>query len=252
MKKTNLSRWKMRFTIVLFLCIQSILGQTSMVRDTRLSSLTSISDATSAVGYGDNAILITTKGGDLYRYRILQKDTRRIYSESVSTTGEHGLLSTITRGNTIWMYSVDRSRKSVIRRGMVTENTITNVRTIWSGNRTPECSTHVGGRLVIDNNGHLFISIGDICNPSFSQDPDEYYGKVLRMDVNGNPVSSNPWFLRGGNARYVYAVGLRNPFRMYYSSKQSRLYVLDVGQNRLESIYNIRRGDNYGWPSNGI
>ena len=105
---------------------------------------------------------------------------------------------------------------------------------------------------MIDGNGHLFISIGDICNPSFSQDPDEYYGKVLRMDLNGNPVGSNPWFGRGGNARYVYAMGLRNPFRMYYSNKQSRLYVLDVGQNRLESIYNIRRGDNYGWPNNGI
>jgi len=242
----------MRFTIVLLACIQSILGQVTNVMDTRLSSVTSVSDATSAVGYGDNTILITTKGGEIYRYRILEKDTVRIHRESVSTEGEHGLLSTITRGNSIWMYGVDRSRKSVIRRGTITGAAITNVRTIWSGNRLPECSTHVGGRLVIDGNGHLFISIGDICNPSFSQDPDEYYGKVLRMDLNGNPVSSNPWFGRGGNARYVYAMGLRNPFRMYYSDKQSRLYVLDVGQNRLESIYNIRRGDNYGWPNNGI
>lgn len=242
--------------LYLALLTTTVLTQSTNLPETRLTRLNNgdTSDATSAIRHDDNTILITKKSGAIHRYRIQQDDNTRIHTESVSTSGERGLLSTITRGNTIWMYGVDTSRRNIIRKGTITSDasSIRDVSTIWHGNRAPDCGNHVGGRLVIDNNNHLFVSIGDICDPALSQNRDEFYGKVLRMDLDGNPISSNPWFSRGGNARFVYARGLRNPFRMYYNTDSDRLYVLDVGQNSRESIYNVRLGDNYEWPNNGI
>lgn len=95
-----------------------------------------------------------------------------------------------------------------------------------------------------------------------SQDLRTLAGKVLRLDpATGNGLPSNP-FWNGdatSHASRIWAVGLRNPFRMNIvpgtsstdpSAGQPGVLVIgDVGWNNWEEI-NVARfgGENFGWP----
>jgi glucose/arabinose dehydrogenase/PKD repeat protein len=88
-------------------------------------------------------------------------------------------------------------------------------------------------------------------------------GKVLRLNADtGDGISSNPFFEasapRSARSR-VWALGLRNPFRMtlrpLYGSHDPSvgnpgvLYVGDVGWQTWEDLHVIRAGgENLGWP----
>jgi hypothetical protein len=45
----------------------------------------------------------------------------------------------------------------------------------------------------------------------------------------------------------IYAYGFRNPYRIGFDSVTGNLYVGDVGQNHIEEINRVTRGNNYGW-----
>lgn len=106
-------------------------------------------------------------------------------------------------------------------------------------------------------------------------DPDYLSGKMLRMDwegvlgasVNrneysgltnplalflGNGLVDNPWYdERPLSARSrVWAVGLRNPFRCTHVPNSNNHDVLCgvAGWFTTESILNVKRGANMGWP----
>jgi glucose/arabinose dehydrogenase len=92
---------------------------------------------------------------------------------------------------------------------------------------------------------------------------DSHSGKVLRVDpATGDGVPSNPFYVanapRSPRSR-VWAMGLRNPFRMTMlpesgshnpaDAKPGTLYVGDVGWNDREEL-NVcdGRGQDFGWP----
>src|SRR6185503_8162432 len=77
-------------------------------------------------------------------------------------------------------------------------------------------------------------------------------GKMLRIDVNGTNSANKAYgiptdnpFANGGGAREIYALGLRNPWRFNFDG--ATLLVGDVGQNKLDYVYSVERGGNYGW-----
>ena len=56
---------------------------------------------------------------------------------------------------------------------------------------------------------------------------------------------------RGPNRDEIWALGLRNPFRMSIDPVTGRMYIGDVGSNRSTAIEEVNvgaRGANYGWP----
>lgn len=120
-------------------------------------------------------------------------------------------------------------------------------------------ANHNGGQLAFGPDGYLYIGVGD---GGGSGDPDgnaqdltELYGKVLRIDVDqtddgksyGIPAD-NPFVENKKNYREeIYAYGLRNPWRFSFDAETERLWLADVGQNKLEEINWIEKGQNYGW-----
>ncbi|MDQ3622994.1 MAG: PQQ-dependent sugar dehydrogenase, partial [Verrucomicrobiota bacterium] len=117
--------------------------------------------------------------------------------------------------------------------------------------------------IVFGPDGFLYIGLGDGGaandlgpghNPETgnAQDPNVVLGKMLRIDVNGTDSANgaygiprdNPFVGRGG-PREIFALGLRNPYR--FSFDGSTLLAGDVGQNKMEMLYRVERGGNYGW-----
>src|SRR5262249_7548534 len=106
--------------------------------------------------------------------------------------------------------------------------------------------------------GYLYIGMGDGGSQNDpgnrAQNLNEPLGKILRIDVdhaNGTtPYSSpadNPFFGAIAGRDWLYAYGLRNPWRLSFFGNSGELIVADVGQNAIEEVDQIIKGGNYGW-----
>jgi glucose/arabinose dehydrogenase len=119
---------------------------------------------------------------------------------------------------------------------------------------------HNGGNIVFGPDGYLYIGFGDGGRPAepnyYSQDPDVFLGKMLRLDVNGDPYSvppDNPFVSDERVPAEVWALGLRNPWRFSFDRATGDLYIGDVGQWIYEEINfqpaDSTGGENYGWSA---
>jgi glucose/arabinose dehydrogenase len=116
----------------------------------------------------------------------------------------------------------------------------------------PVNENHDGGQLQFGPDGHLYIGTGD---GGSSGDPDEnaqnrksLLGKLLRIDPRPNGGYRIPKSNPHGE---VYALGLRNPYRFSFDSKNGDIYIGDVGQENWEEVDRVGqgglRGANFGW-----
>lgn len=117
---------------------------------------------------------------------------------------------------------------------------------------------HYGGGLHFGPDGLLYASVGDGGgggDPFGSgQNPNTHLGKIVRLDVESQPGTAvvpagNP--LPGGPAPFIWALGLRNPFRFSFDRTTGDMWIGDVGQSVQEEIDFIPQGTpggrNLGW-----
>lgn len=122
---------------------------------------------------------------------------------------------------------------------------------------------HNGGTLRFGPDGMLYSSHGDDATDQCDdlQDPSEWHGVVLRLDVSGLPAGpggpppladldpgDNPYPGPDDAARLTYALGFRNPFRFTVDRVTGRLYVGDVGEFDYEEMNEVDAGQSFGWP----
>jgi glucose/arabinose dehydrogenase len=116
-------------------------------------------------------------------------------------------------------------------------------------------NNHNGGQLTFGPDGYLYISLGDGGGPQNrdnSQDLTDFFGDILRIDVNtesGYAIpEDNPFVGDPAGLDEIYSFGFRNPWRMSFDRETGHLFVADVGEINRESIYLAEKGKNYGWP----
>ena len=120
-------------------------------------------------------------------------------------------------------------------------------------------SNHKGGQLAFGPDGYLYIGLGDGGSGGDplgnGQNLSVLLGKILRIDVDSTsqgrnyaiPVD-NPFVGNSlGYREEIYAFGFRNPWRFSFDSMTGKLWVGDVGQDRIEEIDVVEKGKNYGW-----
>jgi glucose/arabinose dehydrogenase len=107
---------------------------------------------------------------------------------------------------------------------------------------------HTGGALNFGADGKLYVTTGESSNPLYSQSTGSVLGKVLRMNKDGTIPTDNPFYnALSGIYRYIYAIGMRNPFSADVQPGTGRYFVCDVGQSLFEEVNEILPGKNYGW-----
>jgi putative heme-binding domain-containing protein len=117
---------------------------------------------------------------------------------------------------------------------------------------------HSGGCLDFGPDGFLYFAMGDTGphnDPNgHAQNPKLLLGKMMRIDVDQKDAGreyaipkDNP-FVRSANFRpEIWAYGLRNPWRFCFDKVTGKLWLADVGQDRVEEVTFIEKGGNYGW-----
>jgi glucose/arabinose dehydrogenase len=121
-------------------------------------------------------------------------------------------------------------------------------------------ANHNGGRLQFGPDGMLYLGLGDGGGSGDlddnAQNGNTLLGKLIRIDVDpmhgtyAIPVD-NPFASSGSVRNEIWALGLRNPWRISFDRETGDLYIADVGQNRTEEVSfqpgNSTGGENYGW-----
>lgn len=127
---------------------------------------------------------------------------------------------------------------------------------------------HNGGGLAFGPDGYLYIAVGEgVRTPENKTSAEALRAGILRIDVSedrtrgldiepfsfgelaGYRVPKDNPFIDNPKVRNEYwALGLRNPFRISFSSESGALWVGDVGSTVWEEVNLIREGRHYGFP----
>lgn len=129
-------------------------------------------------------------------------------------------------------------------------------RRLWEVASTTQ--DHSGGCIGFGPDGFLYIAMGDTGpqqDPQgHGQDLNTFLAKVLRIDIDrtsdGLPYAipaDNPFVGRAGIKPEIWAYGFREPWRFSFDRLTGDLWVGDVGQDRVEEVSIVRRGENHGW-----
>jgi glucose/arabinose dehydrogenase len=110
-------------------------------------------------------------------------------------------------------------------------------------------TNHNGGGMHFGADGKLYVSVGENANGANSQSLSNVLGKLLRFNADGSIPADNPFFnTTTGQARAIWAYGLRNPFTFAVQPGTGRIHINDVGESTWEEINVGVPGANYGWP----
>lgn len=120
--------------------------------------------------------------------------------------------------------------------------------------------THNGADLLFGpDDGYLYVGMGDggPANDPYDQgqSPQSWRGKILRLAVTATgPYTippDNPFVTDPITLDEIWALGLRNPWRMSFDRLTHDLWISDVGNYAYEEVNfqpaNYPGGANYGW-----
>ncbi|MEU4197997.1 PQQ-dependent sugar dehydrogenase [Kribbella sp. NPDC026611] len=201
----------------------------------------------------DGSALVTERD----RFEVLrvtasgQKTTLGKVPGVVTTSGEGGLLGIALSPNFasdhwVYFYHTASGDNRIVRMKYENGQLATTSSPVLTG--LAKNRYHNGGRIAFGPDGKLYATVGDAKNSGNAQNKSSLNGKILRMNPDGTPPSDNPFFSTGGNARYVWSWGHRNPQGLAWDSR-GQLWAAEFGENSQDELNLIQKGGNYGWPA---
>ncbi|MCQ4261958.1 oxidoreductase [Stutzerimonas stutzeri] len=114
----------------------------------------------------------------------------------------------------------------------------------------PKLSTgiHFGSRLVFDDDGHLFVALGENNQRPTSQELDKHQGKVVRIGLDGSVPDDNPFVGKDGVQPEIWSYGHRNQQGAALNPWSGVLWTNEHGPRGGDEVNIPQAGKNYGWP----
>ena len=208
----------------------------------------------------DHSLLITEKKGVL----IHVKNGKKTSIQNVPQTyvrGQGGLMGIAIHPDfetNHWIYftqssvvgSDEAGGNTALYRATLLDNALQDVTLLYKAKPNTKKGTHFGSRIVFDNDGYLYFTIGDRGkrdeNP---QDLSKDGGKVYRIMENGDIPSDNPFVDVKDAKTAVFSYGHRNPQGMTKHPVTGKIWTHEHGPRGGDEINIINPGKNYGWPS---
>src|SRR5690554_5280014 len=150
-----------------------------------------------------------------------------------ATTGEGG---SAQGGNT------------AIMRARLKENRLTDKQLLFKGLPDTRAGVHFGTRMVFDNDGYLYFSIGDRGHMPNAQTLSNHAGKIHRIKDDGGIPADNPFVDTPDAMPTIWSYGHRNPQGLVKHPQTGALWSHEHGPRGGDEINLIQTGLNYGWP----
>ena len=215
------------------------------------------------VALPDGRLLITENRGQM---RIADAETGELGDAitgipEVDDRGQGGLLGLTLAPDfsdsrmVYWVFSekVENGNHTAVAKGRLSddEKSFENARVIYRATPTYDGTKHYGGRVIFDENGDLFVTIGERSDREIrakAQDLTSSLGTIIRITTDGQPVAGNPFEGRDDALPEIYSYGHRNPQGLDFHPETGRLWSNEFGPRGGDELNLIEAGANYGWP----
>lgn len=142
---------------------------------------------------------------------------------------------------------------TAVARGRLSDDlaALEDVEVIFRQEPKVESRAHFGSRLVFDNDGHLFVTMGDRSSAQFrgrAQDLDSHIGTIARINPDGSVPDDNPFVGQEGALPEIWAYGIRNSQAAALHPETGVLWEIEHGPRGGDELNVIEPGANYGWP----
>lgn len=142
------------------------------------------------------------------------------------------------------------SAGTTVGRGKLSDDLskLENFQVIFRQEPKQSTGNHFGSRLVFDNNGYLFIALGEHNKRATAQDLTRLQGKVVRIFPDGKIPPDNPFVNQPGARPEIWSYGHRNQQGAALNPWTGVLWTNEHGPRGGDEINIIEKGQNYGWP----
>ncbi|WP_394749981.1 PQQ-dependent sugar dehydrogenase [Spongiimicrobium salis] len=206
----------------------------------------------------DNSLLITDKVGDIFHFKDGQK-TEIANVPNIYLRGQGGLMDIELHPNYSengWIYISYASSEgpgkgghTAIMRARLKDGSLMDHEILYKASPNTSRGQHFGSRLVFDDDGYLFFSIGERgqrdVNP---QDITKDGGKIYRLHDDGSIPKDNPFVNQKNAKKAIYSYGHRNPQGLVKHPRTGAIWDHEHGPRGGDEINIIQKGKNYGWP----
>jgi glucose/arabinose dehydrogenase len=206
----------------------------------------------------DGAMLVTEKSGILYHIKNGTK-TKIKNMPKVYTRGQGGLLDITLHPDYAkngWIYMTYAAEEgegeggnTKLIRAKLQDGGLTQIESLYKATPNTTKGQHFGSRIVFDNEGFLYFSIGERGNNKENpQDIKRDCGKIYRLNDDGSIPKDNPFVGQVGVKEAIYTYGNRNPQGMAKHPETGEIWAHEHGPQGGDEINIIKKGANYGWP----
>ena len=206
----------------------------------------------------DGDMLVTERSGQLFRFS--EGKLKAIISgvPEVLAQGQGGLMDVILHPDyrkNGWIY-ISYSQKApdgkggntAIFRAKLEDNKLTEHQELFKAMPNTNSGVHFGCRMVFDDQGYLFFSVGERGKKENAQTLTNHCGKIHRIFDDGRIPQDNPFVKTPGAMQTIYSYGHRNPQGIDIHPVSRRIYNNEHGPRGGDEINLVGKGNNYGWP----
>ena len=148
---------------------------------------------------------------------------------------------------------------TAVSRARFENDRLTNLQEIFEASLWSPGRGHHGSRLAFDQNGFLFITLGDRQVPSegdLTMHPAQllgtHHGKIIRLHDDGRVPADNPFVGREGALPQTWSFGHRSVQGIAIHPTTGEVFASEHGPLGGDEVNVIKPGANYGWPVIGF
>lgn len=205
----------------------------------------------------DGRVVFSERSGKMGLYDPKLRTTIELRGlPRVHAEGQGGLLDVKVHpdfARTSWIYftysqPVGKEATTTLARGKLVGKDELEVETLLSTTARSSNQVHYGSRIVFNDQGQIFLSVGERGEREQAQKLDNHQGKILRLTADGKPAPDNPFAQRKGALAEVWSYGHRNPQGLTFHPSTGDLWEAEMGPRGGDELNVVKRGANYGWP----
>ena len=143
---------------------------------------------------------------------------------------------------------------TAVARGRFENDRLSDVEDVFVA-KTQGRPGHYGGRLAFDEEGYLFVTVGERMAPSTgdleahpAQDISNHHGTVNRLHDDGSVPTDNPFVGEKDVLPEIWSYGHRNQQGLAIHPETGDIWITEHGPQGGDELNRVLPALNYGWP----